>query len=80
MTVTFAERAEDRAFPTALASCCAKYLRELMVTCINRWFQTRMPGLKPTAGYYVDGHRFLLDVQPQIEALQLPRHRLVRVR
>ncbi|HLQ37046.1 MAG TPA: hypothetical protein VK348_04555, partial [Planctomycetota bacterium] len=29
--VTFAERGEDRAFPTALASCYAKYLRELMV-------------------------------------------------
>jgi len=80
VTVTFAERAEDRAFPTALASCCAKYLRELMVECINRWFQARVPGLSRTAGYYVDGHRFLSDVQPQIEALSLPRHRLVRVR
>src|SRR5262249_15611853 len=28
VTVTFAERGEDRAFPTALASCFAKYLRE----------------------------------------------------
>lgn len=80
ITVTFAERAEDRAFPTALASCFAKYLRELMVECINRWFQERIPGLLPTAGYYVDGHRFLSDVQPQIDALELPRHRLVRVR
>ena len=80
VTVTFAERAEDRAFPTALASCCAKYLRQLMIECINRWFQARVPNLKPTAGYYVDGHRFLIDVEPQIEALALPRHRLVRVR
>jgi len=79
-TVTFAERAEDRAFPTALASCFAKYLRELMVTCLNGWFQRRCPDLKPTAGYYVDGHRFLADVQPQIDELALPRHRLVRVR
>jgi len=80
VTVTFAERAEDRAFPTALASCFAKYLRELMVECLNRWFQSRVPDLKPTAGYYVDGHRFLEDIQPQIDALSLPRHRLVRVR
>ena len=80
VTVTFAERAEDRAFPTALASCFAKYLRQLMVECINRWFQARCQDLKPTAGYYVDGHRFLTDIQPQIEALKLPRHRLVRVR
>ena len=80
VAVTFAERAEDRAFPTALASCFAKYLRELMVACINQWFQSRVPGLKPTAGYYVDGHRFLADVAGQIDALALPRHRLVRVR
>ena len=74
------ERAEDRAFPTALASCFAKYLRELMVESLNRWFQSQVPDLKPTSGYYVDGHRFLDDVAEQIEALALPRHRLVRVR
>ena len=79
-SITFAERGEDRAFPTALASCFAKYLRELMVECLNRWFQARVPGLEPTAGYYVDGHRFLAAVAPQIEQLSLPRHRLVRVR
>jgi len=78
--VTFAERAEDRAFPTALASCFAKYLRELMVECLNRWFQRHVPDLKPTAGYYVDGRRFLDEVAAPIEALSLPRHRLVRVR
>lgn len=78
--ITFAERAEDRAFPTALASCFAKYLRELMVECLNRWFQGRVPDLKPTAGYYVDGHRFLKDVAHQVDALALPRHRLIRVR
>ncbi|MCA8952003.1 MAG: hypothetical protein KDE27_21010 [Planctomycetes bacterium] len=80
ITVTFAERGEERAFPTALASCFAKYLRELMVEVLNRWFCARIPGLKPTAGYYVDGHRFLDDVLPQVEALALPRERLVRVR
>jgi ribonuclease HII len=80
VTVTFAERGEDRAFPTALASCFAKYLRELMVECLNRWFQARVPGLQPTAGYYTDGHRFLDDVGPHLQAAGLPRHRLVRVR
>ena len=80
VTLTFAERAEDRAFPTALASCFAKYLRDLMVECLNQWFQQRVPDLKPTAGYYVDGHRFLDDVAAQIDELALPRHRLVRVR
>lgn len=78
--VTFAEKGEDRAFPTALASCCAKYLREVMVEALNRWFQARVPGLLPTAGYYVDGHRFLQDLAPHLERLQVPTERLVRVR
>jgi ribonuclease HII len=80
VAVTFAERGEDRAFPTALASCFAKYLRELMVECLNRWFCARVPGLQPTAGYYVDGHRFLDDLQPHLATLAAPRERLVRVR
>lgn len=80
ITVTFAERGEARAFPTALASCFAKYLRELMVEVLNRWFQARVPGLVPTAGYYTDGHRFLSDVEPLLQREALPRGRLVRVR
>lgn len=79
-TVTFAEKGEDRAFPTALASCFAKYLRELMVEVINDWFCARVPGLARTAGYFVDGHRFLGDLEPHLAALALPRERLVRVR
>jgi len=80
VTVTFAEKGEDRSFPTALASCLAKYMRELMVRLLNDWFCERIPGLKPTAGYYVDGHRFLADVDPHLGKLRLDRRRLVRVR
>lgn len=80
VTVTFAEKAEDRAFPTALASCCAKYLRELMVHVLNQWFLARVPGLQPTAGYYTDGHRFLQDLAPHLDRLAVPRELLVRVR
>ncbi|MCA8975040.1 MAG: hypothetical protein KDC98_09980 [Planctomycetes bacterium] len=80
ITVTFAERGEDRAFPTALASCLAKYVRELMLEVLNRWFCDRVPGLRPTAGYYTDGHRFLGDIEPQLSALALPRERLIRIR
>lgn len=80
VTVTFASRGEDRAFPTALASCMAKYTRELMIHLLNRWFCARVPGLKPTAGYYVDGKRFLRDLSPFVERAKVPLSRLVRVR
>jgi ribonuclease HII len=78
--VTFAVEGEDRAFPTALASCMAKYLRELMVERINRWFVQRMPGLRPTAGYWQDGLRFLAEVGSLIETPGFPRGLLVRSR
>ncbi|MHC4918983.1 MAG: hypothetical protein ACYTKC_05265 [Planctomycetota bacterium] len=78
--VTFAARGEDRAFPTALASCAAKYVRELMMECLNRWFAGRVPGLRRTAGYYVDGHRFLEEVESITREQGFPMEWLRRVR
>jgi ribonuclease HII len=78
--ITFAARGEDRAFPTALASCAAKYVRELMMECLNRWFLGRVPGLKRTAGYYTDGNRFLDDVTCVTGEPGFPMERLRRVR
>ncbi len=75
--LTFAEKADDRAFPTALASCLAKYVREVMLRRMNEWFHQRRPDLKPTAGYYTDGHRFLVDVKGMPD---VPWDRLVRSR
>jgi hypothetical protein len=79
-TVTFSEKAENRAFPTALASCFAKYTRELFLRVLNDWFASRVPGITPTAGYFVDGHRFLRDLEPHAAGLALPRELLVRCR
>ncbi|MBI5852839.1 MAG: hypothetical protein HZB39_17650 [Planctomycetes bacterium] len=78
--VTFATAGEERAFPTALASCLAKYVREVMVRVLNDWFAERIPGLARTAGYWVDGHRFLGDVAPLLEREALPRELLIRSR
>lgn len=78
--ISFTARGEDRSFPTALASCAAKYVRELMMAMLNRWFQTRVPDLKRTAGYYVDGNRFLVDIADLLESEDFPTGRLVRCR
>jgi ribonuclease HII len=78
--VTFAVQGEDRSFPTALASCLAKYLRELLISVLNAWFQARVPELVPTAGYYTDGKRFLRDIDELVRRDGLPLDRLVRVR
>ncbi|MGE3879263.1 MAG: hypothetical protein AB7I19_09405 [Planctomycetota bacterium] len=78
--VTFATGGEERAFPTALASCFAKYVRELLMHTLNDWFALRIPGLRRTAGYWVDGQRFLADIDSYLSSHSLPRERLVRVR
>lgn len=78
--ISFAAQGEDRAFPTALASCAAKYVRELMMECLNRWFLSRIPGLRRTAGYYVDGHRFLEEVESITTRREFPMEWLRRVR
>ncbi len=78
--LTFAVQGEERAFPTALASCFAKYLREVLLERLNEWFCAQLPGLAPTAGYYVDGQRFVAEVEPLLAAATWPRSLLVRTR
>lgn len=78
--VSFAAGGEDRAFPTALASCIAKYVREAMLHLLNGWFRTKLPELRPTAGYYTDGRRFLKEAAPIVDSPNFPRSMLVRSR
>jgi hypothetical protein len=80
LRLTFVSRGEERAFPTALASCAAKYLRELLIHALNNWFCSQVPGLRRTAGYYVDGKRFLNDIASFARSAELPMGRLVRSR
>lgn len=44
--------------PTALASMCSKYLRELAMRPFNHYWCRRVPELRPTAGYPGDSRRF----------------------
>ena len=62
-------RGGERFLPTALASMTSKYVRELAMRGLNAYWQSLVPGLRPTAGYPVDARRF----QGEIRAVQ---HRL----
>ncbi|MEM7310924.1 MAG: hypothetical protein AAF682_29915 [Planctomycetota bacterium] len=64
MRLVIVEKAEDRAFPVALASCLAKYARELVMGAFNAYFEELQPGLRPTAGYTTDGRRWLEEAEP----------------
>jgi hypothetical protein len=78
--VHFREKGESVFMPTALASMMCKYLRELCMHSFNSWWCKQIAGLRPTAGYYQDGSRWLLDVEPHLVRLGIQREMLVRVR
>jgi hypothetical protein len=46
----------------ALASMVSKYVRELSMLLFNGFWAEYVPGLKPTAGYPGDSHRFRTDI------------------
>lgn len=80
MTVSFEVQSEQRHMPVAVASMTAKYLREMLMTRFNRFFAQHAPQIRPTAGYYGDGRRFLQEIEPVIRALNIDRNALVRAR
>jgi ribonuclease HII len=80
MEVSFQVGAENQSLPTALASCFAKYARELSMDAFNRYFETRQPGLKATAGYVTDGRRWMVDAEEMLRSEPLAERSLVRER
>jgi hypothetical protein len=62
--VVFMPEAESAHLPVALASMTAKYVRELAMRRFNRYWCSRRPDLKPTAGYVQDARRWLEDAGP----------------
>ena len=57
--VAFLVGGESASPLTALASCIAKYARELHLLLFNRHWSAAVPGLAPTAGYPEDARRWL---------------------
>lgn len=78
MTLSFEVESEKAHMPVALASMTAKYVRELLMHRFNAFWAQHNPDLRPTAGYYGDGQRFLNDIAPLLTQLQIDRTRLVR--
>ena len=78
LEIRFVTGGDREHLPVALASMTAKYVRELLMIRLNRWFHLQDPTLKPTAGYVADGRRFLQDIQPIICSENLDPAELVR--
>jgi len=80
MRVHFVVGADDRFLPVSLASMVSKYLRELLVGSINRYFAGFSTVLKPTAGYWKDGLRFIEDIKTNLPDVQFDSNQLIRSR
>lgn len=61
--VQFMPEAEKGHLPVALASMAAKLVRELLMARFNAHWATRVPELKPTAGYATDARRWLTEMK-----------------
>ncbi|MDY6914525.1 MAG: hypothetical protein SVT52_08735 [Planctomycetota bacterium] len=78
--IHFRVRAEQTDLPVALASMTSKYVRELFMGMLNRFWASHVPQLAPTGGYYVDGRRFWAEVQSAVGRMGLDEQMLYRRR
>mgnify|MGYP000533689491 CR=1 FL=1 len=79
MRIHFCMKADAKYLLVSLASMVSKYVREIMMEALNAYFCHHCSDLKPTAGYWQDGQRFVRDL-----AVHLPSHphvpeKLVRI-
>ncbi|MGB7582418.1 MAG: hypothetical protein WBL85_08240 [Sedimentisphaerales bacterium] len=78
--VHFVVGADGKFMPVSLASMACKYLREVLVENINNYFLGFNPAIKPTAGYWQDGLRFIEDIKTHIPNLSFNENQLIRCR
>jgi hypothetical protein len=78
--LSFRKSGESGCLAVALASMFSKYIRELFMAAFNRYWQRRQPGLRRTSGYPVDAARFLKDIAPRLDEMNVDRQILVRMR
>jgi ribonuclease HII len=80
MRLHFVVDADDRFLPVSLASMLSKYVRELLVDNINRYFARLHKSLRPTAGYWKDGMRFIQDLKTNLPNIEFDANQLIRCR
>jgi len=80
LRIRFVTKGDQVSLAVSWASMAAKLTRELFMQSFNSWFSQRCPGVRPTAGYYNDGRRFLEDVDGMLNDEEIERALLVRSR
>lgn len=80
LRVVFTEGGESRSFACALASCLAKYARELSMERWNQYFSRIAPGVRATAGYTLDARRYLREAKRALASSGIDPASYVRAR
>jgi ribonuclease HII len=80
MQIQFIVGADDKFLPVSLASMTSKYLRELLMEQMNRYFTALDANLRPTAGYWKDGLRFIEDLKVKLPQVNFDSSQLIRCR
>ena len=70
----------ERFLPAALAAMTSKYLREIAMLAFNEFWLSKVPGLRPTAGYAVDSRRFKTEIAATQQSLGIADELLWRER
>ena len=78
--ISFEVNGDSKRFTIGLASIFAKYVREGCMHLFNLYWQNHMPDLKATAGYTTDARRFLKEIDPLPEELDIKKDDLIRKR
>jgi len=80
MRIHFIVGADGRFLPVSLASMVSKFIRELQISNINRYFIGFESSLKPTAGYWKDGLRFIEEIKTNLPHVKFNSTQLIRCR
>ena len=78
--IEFLPKADQNKFTVALASITAKFFREILMNEFNRYFTSRIPSLKPTAGYPEDAKRFFAEITDTLHRDNIESHDIWRQR
>jgi ribonuclease HII len=66
--------------PIALSSMFSKYIRELLMHRFNFFWQTKIPNIKPTAGYPEDAKRFITEIEYILPELKIEKNEIWRLK
>ncbi|GIW95391.1 MAG: hypothetical protein KatS3mg110_3432 [Pirellulaceae bacterium] len=78
--ILFQVSADAQLSLVGFSSMVAKYVRELAMAAFNGYWQERIPGLRPTAGYPADAERFIQQVADQCRRLGVRAEQWIRQR